>query len=199
MTDFVRLDYRNTINETFPDLIVDDFDLLSIDEPMTNEPRINEPNNQNPSFKLPKYHSIHPNSIHPNSIQTRPNQTNPNQTNSNRTNPNQSKKFSLKSPKKPNIVKSYVSENGTLEISDKKRFLRLGKISLYDGVNGQYLNDKEFMGILDTLNGRVVCVDLDTIYTECVQKNNNTLSIGNMLFNITPETKKVVCDYIFNK
>lgn len=175
MTDFVRLDYRNTIkNETFPDLIVDDFDLLSIEEPRINEPKINEPDNQNPSFKPPKYHSIHPNSF-------------------------QSKKISLKSPKKPNVVKSYVSENGTLEISDKKRFLRLGKISLYDGVNGQYLNDKEFMGILDTLNGRVVCVDLDTIYTECVQKNNNTLSIGNMLFNITPETKKVVCDYIFNK
>ena len=75
--------------------------------------------------------------------------------------------------------------------------MRLGKISLYNGVEERYFSDKQYMGILDTLNERIVCVDLDTIYTECVQKNNNTLSIGNMLFNITPETKKIVCDYIF--
>lgn len=171
MSNFVRLNYLNTNNhKLLPDLLVDDFELLSID--------MNERRNEKKSFK---YHSVHP------------------PTKSPKESPTKSQKKLFKESKKPNVAKSYVSENGTLEMSDNKRFLRLGKISLYNGVDERYFSDKEYMGILDTLNGRVVCVDLDTIYTECVQKNNNTLSIGNMLFNITPETKKVVCDYIFNK
>ena len=151
MSNFVRLDYLNTNNhESLPDLLIDDFDLLSIDSSKQISPT------KSPD-KPPKYHSIH----HPKESTT---------------------KSLTKSPTKT---------------SEKKRFLRLGKISLYNGVEERYFSDKQYMGILDTLNGRVVCVDLDTIYTECVQKNNNTLSIGNMLFNITPETKKIVCDYIF--
>lgn len=98
---------------------------------------------------------------------------------------------------KPENLQLQIQENGRLTINGK-RYLRLGKITLFNPVKSDHITPNKYVGILDTNTGQVLCFDIDTIYMEYIQKGidtvntnyNNTLTT----YAISNQTKKIVMD-----
>lgn len=95
-------------------------------------------------------------------------------------------------------TETYIGNDGLLHISgsnNQKRYLRLGKISLFDAVKSTSITNEEYIGILDTLTGQLMCVDTETIRKN---KDNDIIKTKHVSFTITPEIRNAVNIEIIN-
>jgi hypothetical protein len=99
---------------------------------------------------------------------------------------------------KPEKVKMVIEKNGLLKIKDK-RYLRLGKISLYDPVKQQCITDKEYVGILDTDTGEIQCFDIDEIYSQYIEAGVGIMRVANTKYKLTDQTKEIVMNNVHEK
>lgn len=107
-------------------------------------------------------------------------------------NNNSNKNPSNKNPTKNKPTETYIGNDGLLHISgsnNQKRYLRLGKISLFDAVKSTCITNEEYIGILDTLTGQLMCVDTETIRKN---KDNDIIKTKHVSFTITPEIRNAV-------
>ena len=100
---------------------------------------------------------------------------------------------------KPEKVKLQISQDGTLSVKGK-RFLRLGKIKLFDPVKGTNITDTEYVGILDTDTGQIQCFDIGVIYEEYIKKDIQLVFTNNQKrYSITDQTKQIIVNSLFCK
>lgn len=100
---------------------------------------------------------------------------------------------------KPEKVKLQISQDGTLSVKGK-RFLRLGKIKLFDAVKGTNITDTEYVGILDTDTGEIQCFDIGVIYQEYIKKDIQLVFTKNeKRYSITDQTKQIIVNSLFCK
>ena len=96
---------------------------------------------------------------------------------------------SLSTPEK---LKLHITGDGTLSIKGK-RYLRLGKITLFDPVKSKNITEKKYVGILDTATGEVLCFDINLVYKEYISKNKNFIHThDNRKYEISLQTKDIV-------
>lgn len=97
---------------------------------------------------------------------------------------------------KPEKLKMYIDEKGLLKVKGK-RYLRLGKISLFDSVKDKSISSKKFVGILDTNTGEIQCFDINEIYEKYIQDGiNKVRTPDDKTYNITTQTKEIVMNEI---
>lgn len=99
---------------------------------------------------------------------------------------------------KPEQVIMNIDEHGILKIQNH-RYLRLGKISLYDPLNSKSITNNEYVGILDTYTGEMLCFDINTVYKDYIQHGiDKVKGIDDKIFSITPQTQDIVINHIYN-
>ena len=111
--------------------------------------------------------------------------------------PNDPKKdaFLTKSEK----IKLNINDQGRLQVKGK-RYLRLGKISLYDPVSSRPISPSEFVGILDTMTGEVQCFDINKVYEEYIQDGTEHINTGaGSTYRISEQTKEIVMSTIMER
>lgn len=100
---------------------------------------------------------------------------------------------------KPEKVKLHIDGNGVLKVKGK-RYLRLGKINLFDPVKGKNLSSREYVGILDTETGQVLCFDINEIYENYVQNGiTQVCSPDARKYDITSQTKNIVMNTVMDQ
>lgn len=99
----------------------------------------------------------------------------------------------------PEKVKLHIDENGLLKVKGK-RYLRLGKINLFDPVQGEDISSRKFIGILDTSTGQVLCFDIKEIYEKYVQNGiTQVRSPDQRTYGISSQTKEIVMNSVLDQ
>jgi len=100
---------------------------------------------------------------------------------------------------KPEKIKMYIDENGLLKIKGK-RYMRLGKINLFDPVESKHISEEEFVGIIDTNTGEILCFDINKIYKEYIQSGIEHVETNDKkIYEITSQTKNIVTNVILRR
>jgi len=100
---------------------------------------------------------------------------------------------------KPEKIKMQINENGLLKVKGK-RYLRLGKINLFDPVESKHISDSEFVGVLDTNTGEILCFDINRMYKEYIQSGaNHVLTDDNRTYKICSQTKDIVMNTVLEQ
>lgn len=100
---------------------------------------------------------------------------------------------------KPERIKMHIDENGLLKIKGK-RYLRLGKINLFNPVESKHISGDEFVGILDTNTGEILCFDINKIYKEYIQSGiEHVETDDNKIYEITSQTKNIIMNVILQQ
>jgi len=99
---------------------------------------------------------------------------------------------------KPERVKMMIDENGHLKVKGK-RYIRLGKIRLYDPVKQQNISNKEYVGIIDTESGEIQCFDIDDMYSHYIENNVGIMQASDKQYKISDQTKDIVVNTMLER
>jgi hypothetical protein len=92
-------------------------------------------------------------------------------------------------------LKMRMGDSGTVEIKGQ-RYLKLGMIDLCDPIKGTNISNARYLGVLDTLTGKVLCLDMDVLYNDYILPNNNVLSLRDYSFRLSKEIRDIVVNAI---
>lgn len=95
-------------------------------------------------------------------------------------------------PKTCNTLEIYIDEDGVLKIKNK-RYMKLGKIELHDVIKEKPIQNTKYIGVLDTHTGKVLCFDIEQLYSKYLQRGEHTIHTTNgEVYSICLQTKKIV-------
>lgn len=99
----------------------------------------------------------------------------------------------------PQTIKYHIDpETGKMEI-EGNRFIRLGKVQLYDSLEDKLLSQRKFIVILDTTSQILHCFDVKKLYNEFVVAEKNHAFTKHGSFNLSESTKSMVLGEMFGK
>ncbi len=91
-----------------------------------------------------------------------------------------------------------MGEHGTITIAGQ-RYLKLGKINLYDPFKDTNVSNQQYIGVLDTFTGNVVCLDMDILYKQFIAQNKDIVQSQRYTFNLSTEVKDIVVKAIIER
>lgn len=88
------------------------------------------------------------------------------------------------------------NDTGKMEI-DGSRYIRLGKVKLYDSLENKSLSPKKHIVILDTETQILHCFDIARLYDEYILTEKNHVFTKHNTFNLSESTKSIVLGEMF--
>jgi hypothetical protein len=102
---------------------------------------------------------------------------------------NKTKQGFLSQPEKLTLN---INKNGVLKVKNK-RYLRIGKISLHDTFKNRNITNVEYVGILDTHTGELLCFDIETVYNDYLTFGIDKVKTpDDRIYSISPHTQEIV-------
>lgn len=97
----------------------------------------------------------------------------------------------------PQLLKYYIDhESGKVVITDK-RYLRLGKLVLYDSIKDEPFDEDKYIAILDTHYQILHCFNVQHLYDNYVSKEKDRTTTRYGSFDLSESTKSIVLGEIF--
>lgn len=89
------------------------------------------------------------------------------------------------------LLTSFDENEWKIRVSGR-RFLKLGRITLYDGLNDCYITNNEYISILDTHTSELFCFDINNIDEKYLCDESGIIKIKNIRFRLSKQIKNII-------
>lgn len=97
----------------------------------------------------------------------------------------------------PQTIQYYIDHDNGKVVITGKRYLRLGKIQLYDSLKDAHFDNEKYISILDTHTQILHCFNIKELYNNFIVKDKTSTATRYGSFDLTESTKSIVLGEIF--